>query len=126
MHVTAWEKKGVVISYSGTVTSGEMSLAAAQVQASAKFDQMQYAIHDLTACESLTTVEMELTTMVARASVAVERTRTLSVAFVGTNLTLFQAFRHFKSVGIYERDLRIFTSLREARNHIARITGIDT
>jgi hypothetical protein len=43
---------------------------------------------------------MKLTTMVARAPVAVEKTRKIFVVFLGTKTTLVVAFQHFKSVGI--------------------------
>jgi hypothetical protein len=64
---------------------------------------------------------MELTTMVVRASVAVEKSRNISVVFVGTNPALVAAFQHFKSVGIYVRTLEYFTSLGEARDFIANV-----
>jgi hypothetical protein len=122
MQETVWEGKGVVIRYTGVVTSGEMSNAAERVQASAKFDNIQYVIHDFTECESLSVASFELTTMVARASVAVEKRKVFAAAFVGKIPALVDAFRHIKSVGAYERDLEIFTSLPDARNFIARVT----
>jgi hypothetical protein len=125
MQEMTWEKKGVVITYTGAITSGEMNLAAARVQGSAMFDMIRYVIHDFTACDSLTYDLMELTTMVARASVAVERHTTFAVAFVGTGQTLREAFRHFKSVGIYDREFELYASLTEARAFIAHVTGID-
>jgi hypothetical protein len=44
--------------------------------------------------------------------------------FVGKIPALADAFRHIKSVGAYERDLEIFTSLPGAGCFIARVTGI--
>lgn len=116
-------RKGVVIRYAGSVSSSELSVASARIQGSEKFDGLLYAIHDLTDCESLTCESMELTTMVVRASVAVEKHKVIAVAFVGSIPALNEAFRHFKSVGVYERDLQIFTSLTQARDFIAKVTG---
>jgi hypothetical protein len=124
MQETVWEGKGVVIRYTGVVTSGEMSNAAERVQASAKFDNIQYVIHDFTECESLSVSSFELTTMVARASVAVEKRKVFAAAFVGKIPALVDAFMHIKSVGAYERDMQIFTSLPDARSFIARVTNI--
>jgi hypothetical protein len=114
------EEMGVVIRYTGAVTSTEMSLSAAQLQGSAKFGDIKFVIHDLTDCESLITDSFELTQMVLRASVALEGHRYIAVTFVGTHLELFEAFRHFKKVGNYKRDLHIFASLPQARTFIAK------
>jgi hypothetical protein len=103
-----------------------MNFAAERVQASAKFDSIQYVIHDLSACESLTNDLNDLTTMVARASAAVRRHKVIAVAFVGTIQALHEAFSHFKSVDIYEREMGLFASVAEARTFIAKVTGIDT
>jgi hypothetical protein len=126
MRETIWETKGVVLRYTGAITSSEMNFAAERVQASAKFDSIQFAIHDLSACESLTNDPTDLTTMVARASSAVRRHKVIAVAFVGTIRALHEAFSHIKSVDIYGREMGLFDSVAEARAFIAKVTGIDT
>jgi hypothetical protein len=125
MHEVTWASKGLVIRYSSAVTSHEMSLAAANVESLPISGDLRYAIHDLTPCDSLTTESMELTTMVARASVAVERARKISLVFVGTKPALVAAFQHFKSIGIYKCPSEYFATIAEARNFIMS-TGMQT
>ncbi len=62
---------------------------------------MQRTVYDPKASEFLTTVSMELTTIVVRASVA--------------------AFQHFKFIGIYQRTVKHSATLIEARNFIANV-----
>ena len=61
-----------------------------------------------------------------RLALATGRHKVIAVAFVGTIQALHEAFFHFKSVDICEREMGLFASVTETSAFIAKVTGIDT
>lgn len=124
MHTIDFTANGVLIRYTGAVCSKEMSLAAAKVQRANEFANCQYAIHDLTACDSLAVEKVELSTAAVRANVAVRRAHNVFVvAFVGSVPELDEMVSHVKRMDAYEKELQHFQNLDDACDFIEQFTG---
>ena len=124
MYSIDFNAKGVLIRYTGAVCTKEMSLAAAKVQRANEFANCQYAIHDLTASDSLAVERVELPIAAKRANVAVRRAHKVFVAaFVGSVPELTEMVNHIKRIDAYEGELQQFNNLADACDFIEQFTG---
>jgi hypothetical protein len=119
----AWEKTGVVRSFSGDATDEALVQSARSIQQSPRFAEVQYVIHDFRACTSLSVRTSTAVRMVARASFAVASKPKFCSAFVGKLPELRRMVDVFRAAQDFKKPFEMFETMEEARHYVAASTA---
>lgn len=110
-----WEPKGLLVTYRGHLSSTEIAVAARTYQGDARYDTLRYILHDCEACSGASYSTNEILELAATDGVASLVNPSTRVAIVATHPQVVALAEHYRSMGMNQHEVRLFSDIEEAR-----------
>lgn len=114
-YVLIWESKGLLVKVGEQVTSSEVSEVVRNFQSDERYDNLRYVIYDTLGCTGAAYNENELLELAATDGVAGVTNPHQRVAVVADHPAIFAFIQKYLSSGFNLHEIRIFSSMPEAR-----------
>ena len=111
-----WEPRGLLVTYQGKITCVELSAVVRRFQSDERYDTIRYILHDCTGCTGASYTQTCLEDLAATDGAAAISNPRVRVAVVATHPEMLAFTRQYLSVGLHRRELRVFSTLEQARD----------
>lgn len=109
-----WEVQRVYVQYSGPCSADEVLKVAILIQNDCRFDEIQAAIHDFSACDEVSYSKSDFEELAAGYIGAFFTNPRLKVALIGDRPDVLEMLDHVVGVDVHSFPMRQFSKVAEA------------